>query len=117
MKPIEWVGSSRDDLREFPEEVREVMGYALYLAQSGEKHRSAKPLQGFGNAGVLEIVDDFDGNTYRTVYTIQLKSLVYVPHSFQKRSTHGITTSHHDIDLIKQRFKRAKTHYGENYRK
>lgn len=99
-KPLGWVGSSRDDLRAFPQEVRSVIAYALLLAQNGDKH-DAKPLQGFGGAGVLEMIDDYDGNTYRAVYTVKFESAVYVLHAFQKKSHKGIATPKSDIDLIK----------------
>jgi phage-related protein len=115
LKPVEWVGSSLDDLKEFPEEVQQVMGYALYLAQCGEKHDSAKPLKGFKGAGVLEIVEDFDSDTYRAVYTVKLINVVYVLHAFQKKSKHGISTPKKDIELIEARLKRAKEHHTQNY--
>ena len=102
-KPVEWVGSSLDDLKEFPEDVRQTVGYALYLAQWGEKHPSAKPLKGFKGAGVLEVVEDFDGDTYRAVYTVKLAGVVYVLHAFQKKSKQGIKTPQADVNLIKQR--------------
>ena len=73
LKTLLWIGSCREDLKSFPEDVRRVMGYALYLAQTGGKHPDAKPLRGFGGAGVLEVVDDFDGDTYRAVYTVKLR--------------------------------------------
>jgi phage-related protein len=115
LKPVEWVGSSLDDLKEFPEEVQQVMGYALYLAQSSEKHDSAKPLKGFKGAGVLEIVEDFDSDTYRAVYTVKLVDVVYVLHAFQKKSKHGISTPKKDIELIEARLKRAKEHHTQNH--
>ncbi|MGI0488168.1 type II toxin-antitoxin system RelE/ParE family toxin [Pantanalinema rosaneae CENA516] len=115
LKPVEWIGSSLEDLKEFPEDVRQVIGYALYLAQCGEKHPSAKPLKGFKGSGVLEVIDDFDGDTYRAVYTVKLAGVVYVLHAFQKKSKQGITTPKQDIELIETRFKRAKTHYAEYY--
>ncbi|MEB3177504.1 MAG: type II toxin-antitoxin system RelE/ParE family toxin [Nostocaceae cyanobacterium] len=115
LKPVEWVGSSLDDLREFPEEVQQVMGYALYLAQCGDKHDCAKPLKGFKGAGVLEVVEDFDGDTYRAVYTVKLQGVVYVLHAFQKKSKHGIATPKQDIELIEARLKRVKEHYSQNY--
>jgi phage-related protein len=114
-KPVEWVGSSLEDLKKFPEDVRQVVGYALYLAQRGEKHPSAKPLKGFKGAGVLEIVEDFDGDTYRAVYTLKLAGVVYVLHAFQKKSKKGIATPKQDIELIEARFKRAKEHHLEHY--
>jgi phage-related protein len=115
LKLVEWVGSSLEDLKEFPEEVSQVVGYALYLAQSGDKHPSAKPLKGFKGAGVLEVVEDFDGDTYRAVYTVKLVGVIYVLHAFQKKSKQGIATPKQDIDLIEKRLKRAKQHYAENY--
>lgn len=117
LKPVEWVGSSLENLKEFPEDVRQAVGYALYLAQCGEKHPSAKPLKGFKGAGVLEVVEDFDGNTYRAVYTVKLAGVVYVLHAFQKKSKQGIATAKQDIELIEARLKRAKDHYSENYSK
>jgi phage-related protein len=102
------VGSSRKDLSGFPLDVRQVMGFALYLAQTGEKHLAAKPLKGFGGAGVLEVVEDHDGDTFRAVYTVKFASAVYVLHAFQKKSKSGIKTPQTDIDLIKQRLKLAE---------
>ncbi len=87
------------------------MGRALLDAQFGDKHPSAKPLQGFGGAGVLEIVDDSAGGTYRTVYTVRFKSAVYVLHAFQKKATHGIATPKHEMDLVRERYRAAEEHY------
>ena len=106
-KPIVWLGNSLDELRKFPDEVRDEMGFALYQAQTNKKHPSAKPLKGFKGAGVLEIVDRFDGNTYRTVYTVKLAGVVYVLHAFLKKSKKGIATPPKDIELIKKRLKLA----------
>ncbi len=117
MKPVEWVGSSLEDLKDFPEEVQQAVGYALYLAQCGEKHPWAKPLKGFKGAGVLEVVEDFDGDTYRAVYTVKLAGVIYVLHAFQKKSKQGIATPQQDIELMETRLKRAKEHYAENYSK
>ncbi len=111
---VEWVASSRNDLKAFPEEVQQVIGYALYLAQRSEKHSDAKPFKSFKGAGVLEVVEDFDGDTYRAVYTVKFKGIVYVLHAFQKKSKHGIATPQQDIELIEARFKRAKEHYMQN---
>jgi phage-related protein len=108
-----WVSSAREDLRKFPEAVKRSMGFALRRAQAGGKHLDAKPLQGFGGAGVLEIVEDDDGKTYRAVYTVKFAGAVYVLHAFQKKSTQGISTPHREIDLIKARLKRAEEHYCE----
>lgn len=113
IKSVVWIGSSLDDLREFPEEVRAGIGYALYLAQTGSKHPHAKPLKGFKGAGVLEIVEDDDGDTYRAVYTIKFSDIIYVLHAFQKKSKHGIATPKSDINLIEKRLNRAKEHYAE----
>jgi phage-related protein len=107
LRPIFWVGSSKDDLRAFPDEVQDVMGYALELAQKGSKHPDAKPLKGFGGASVLEIVDDFDSDTYRTVYTVRLRSGIYVLHAFQKKSKRGSEVPKRDSDRIKIRLRAA----------
>jgi phage-related protein len=110
MKPLIWIGSSLEDLRAFPEEIRRVMGYVLYLAQMGEKHPDAKPLKGFGGAGVLEAVDDFAGDTYRAVYTVRFSSAVYVLHVFQKKAKRGIATPKRDADITRSRLRRAEEH-------
>jgi phage-related protein len=107
-KPVEWIGSSLKDLRAFPEVVRETMGFALYLAQIGDKHVAAKPLKGFTGAGVLEVVEDFDGDTFRAVYTVRFASAVYVLHVFQKKSKTGIKTPKSEIDLVRRRLKVAE---------
>ena len=108
LKPVIWVGSSRKDLRTFPEPVQDHMGYALYVAQRGGKHRDTKTLVGFGGAGVLEIVKDFRGDTFRAVYTLRYAGAVYVLHAFQKKSKTGRETPHRDIQLIKQRLREAE---------
>ena len=110
-KPVRWVGSSKDDLSAFPEDVRRRVGGALWDAQCGVKARFAKPLRGFGSAGVLEIADDFEGNTYRVVYTVSFARVIYVLHAFQKKSKRGIATPKADLDVIKLRFKRAREDY------
>ncbi len=110
-KELIWIGSSQRDLRSFPEEVKDVMGYALFQAQLGRKAPSAKPLAGFGGAGVLEIIDDFQKNTYRAVYTVKFSDLVYVLHVFQKKSKKGIATPKAEVDLIKARLKFAEQDY------
>ena len=107
-KPVRWVGSSRDDLRSFPEEVRNRVGGALWEAQCGRTAPYAKPLKGFGGAGVLEVVDDFDGDTYRAVYTVRFAGVVYVLHAFQKKSKRGIATPRQEMALIAQRLVRAR---------
>ena len=108
MKPLFWVGSAKKDLLEMPNEVVDVLGYALYLAQNGLKHLQAKPLKGFGSAGVLEVLEDFDGSTYRAVYTVKFSDGVYVLHCFQKKSRRGIETTRHDKDMIEARLNLAR---------
>ena len=108
-----WIKSSKDDLCEFPEEVVLQIGYALYFAQVGDKHPSAKVLKGFGSAGVLEVVEDYDGDTFRAVYTVKFAGAVYVLHSFQKKSKTGIKTPKPIIDLIKERLKFAEKDHQE----
>lgn len=116
VKPVEWVGSSRDDLREFPIGVRRLIGLALRMAQAGDKHHMAKPLRGYHGAGVLEVVADGDGDTYRGVYTVRYSEAVYVLHCFQKKSTRGIATSQRDLDLIAGRLRRAEQHHEQYVR-
>jgi len=112
-KPLKWIGSSKDDLIEFPDFVRKEMGHALYLAQIGMKAPKAKPLRGFGGAGVLEIVGDHDGDTYRAVYTVKFHGIIFVLHAFQKKSKRGIQTPKADIELIKRRLKSAGEIHSE----
>jgi len=114
LKAVRWVGSSQKDLRAFPPEVRLEVGYALYAAQKGETDPAAKPLKGFGGHAVMEIVTPFDGNTWRTVYTVRLRDYVYVLHAFQKKSKSGIATPKAEIDLIHQRLAAAERHYKES---
>jgi phage-related protein len=111
MKPLRWIGSALDDLREFPEHAKRDIGYALHFAQMAEKHPSAKPLRGFGNASVLEVVEDYDGATYRAVYTVRFAEAIYVLHCFQKKSKRGAETPKHEVELIKARLKRAESDY------
>ncbi|HEV7374771.1 MAG TPA: type II toxin-antitoxin system RelE/ParE family toxin [Pyrinomonadaceae bacterium] len=108
VKLLVWVGSSLKDLREFPEAVKDEMGFALYEAQCGLKPLDSKPLKGFGGANVLEIVSDYQIDTYRAVYTVRFNERVYVLHAFQKKSKKGIATSQSDIELIKRRLKQAE---------
>jgi phage-related protein len=107
-KPLFWMGSSKKDLLALPEEVVDVFGYALYQAQIGKKHEQAKPLKGFGSAGVLEVVEDWQGNTYRAVYTVRFACGVFVLHVFQKKARRGIATPKADLDLIRKRLKAAE---------
>lgn len=115
MKPLEWIASSKKDLIAMPDPVQDNFGFALFQAQIGEKHDDAKPLKGFKGSGVLEIVDDFDGDTYRAAYTVRFAEVVYVLHVFQKKSKRGIATPKQDIELIEQRLKTAQEHYQSNY--
>jgi phage-related protein len=110
-KPVRWVGSSKDDLSAFPQDVRRRVGGALWDAQLGRKAPFARPLRGFGGAGVLEVVDDYDGDTYRAVYTVRFAGAVYMLHAFKKKSKRGIATPKAELDLIKQRLKRAREDY------
>lgn len=108
IKPVVWIGSTREDLASFPEDVKDAIGYALYIAQRGGKHIDGKPLQGFGGAGILEIIEDHAGDTYRAVYTVRLAGRIYVLHVFQKKSKTGIKTPKLEIELIRSRLKRAQ---------
>lgn len=112
-KPVRWVGSSEEDVSGFPPDVRRRIGGALWDAQVGRKAPYAKPLRGFGDAGVLEIADDFDGNTFRAVYTVRFAKAVYVLHAFQKKSKRGVATPGTELDLIKRRLKRAREDYEQ----
>lgn len=100
-----WVGSSLKDLKLFPSAVKRAFGYALYAAQMGETPTDAKPLKGFGGAGVLEVIEDHQGDTYRAVYTVRFEHTVYVLHVFQKKSKHGVATPKKELDLIRERLK------------
>ena len=108
LKPVVWIGSSRKDLRAFPGPVQDHVGYALYIAQCGRKHRDAKVLSGFGGAGVVEVVKDFRGDTFRAVYTLRYAGTVYVLHAFQKKSKTGSETPQRELELIKQRLSEAE---------
>jgi phage-related protein len=108
VKPVVWVGSSRKDLRTFPDPVQDHMGYALYVAQRGDKHRDTKVLSGFGGAGVVEVVTEFRGDTFRAVYTVKFAASVYVLHAFQKKSKSGRETPQREIELIKKRLREAE---------
>ena len=107
IRPLKWIGSSFKDFRQLPPKVQHELGYELFLAQSGQYPPSAKPLKGFG-AGVVELIEDFDGDTYRAVYTVRLRSAVYVLHAFKKKSKHGIKTPAADVLLLRQRLKDAE---------
>jgi phage-related protein len=112
-KPCIFVGPSRRELKALPEKVQDEFGHALYQAQCGDEPLSAKALKGFGGRGVLEIVEDFDGNTYRAVYTVRFAGAVYVLRAFQKKSKAGIATAKADIETIKARLRTAETDYRQ----
>lgn len=102
-KPLIWRGSSQRDFAAFPRSTQREMGYALFLAQLGERHpRMAKGLKGFGGASVIEIRHNDYGSTYRAVYTVRFADAIYVLHAFQKKSKKGITTPAAEIDLVKK---------------
>jgi phage-related protein len=107
-KPLKWVGSAKRDLDAMPDDVKDLFGHAIDLAQAGGKHQDAKVLTGFGSAGVLEVVEDDRGNTYRAVYTVKFAGWVYVLHCFQKKSRSGIKTQKEDMNLIHARLTAAK---------
>lgn len=107
-KPLEWIASSHKDLMALPSDVRRRFGYALSLAQIGDQDDAAKVLKGFGGAGVLEVVEDDAGGTYRAVYTVKFAEAVFVPHCFQKKSKSGIATPKADMDIIRARLKVAE---------
>jgi phage-related protein len=116
-KPLEWVGSSHKDLMALPTDVRRFFGFALSLAQAGEKHAAAKVLKGFGGAGVLEVVEDDVGGTYRAVYTVRFAEAVFVLHCFQKKSKRGIATPQEDMDIIHARLKVAEAYVKKELRR
>ena len=102
LRPLRWVGSSKRDYGQFPTRVQDNLGFALFLVQTGQHPPVAKLLKGLGS-GVVELVEDFDGDTYRAVYTVRFSTVVYVLHAFKKKSKRGIKTPKTDIDLIKRR--------------
>lgn len=113
LKPVRWVSPSYEEPVALPRDVQHAVGLALMMAQGGGKHPSAKPLKGFKGAGVLEIIEDHDGDTYRAVYTVRFAGVIYVLHVFQKKSKRRIETPKHVIDLIKSRLKTAERDYRE----
>jgi phage-related protein len=113
MKLVIWIGSSRRDLREMPQQVRRDIGQALYAAQQGVTDPAAKPLKGFGGARVMEIVERYRTDAYRAVYTAHFDNAVYVLHVFQKKSKSGIATPKQEIELIRRRLAEAERHYRE----
>ena len=112
-KPLHWISSSRKDMRGLPVTVRRGFGLSLFAVQLGETPPASKPLKGFSGAGVLELIEDAKGNTYRAVYTVRFREAIYVLHVFQKKSKHGIATPKHEIDLIHDRLKLAQENYSQ----
>jgi len=106
-RPLLWVGSSRKDYGAFPPSVQDAFGFELFLAQTGQHPPSAKPLKGFPG-GTVELIEDFDGDTYRAIYTVRFETAVYVLHAFKKKSKRGIKTPQSDIDLVKRRLRDAE---------
>jgi phage-related protein len=116
-RPVEFIASAKRDLAAMPKSVKAVFGFAIFQAEIGEKHLDAKPLKGFGGAGVLEVVEDFHGDTYRGIYTVKFSGVVYVLDAFQKKAKKASKTPKQDMDRIKSRLKLAEQHYDENYRR
>src|SRR6185369_11264196 len=108
LRRLEWVGSAKRDLKRLPDHVTHEFGYALYLAQRGRTPVNAKPLKGFGSAGVVELIENWQGNSYRAAYTVRYEPAVFVLHVFQKKAKSGIATSKRDMDLIRARLKAAE---------
>jgi phage-related protein len=111
-----FMASSKRDLRNLPDPVNRILTFAILLAERGKMHPDAKPMKGFGGAGVLEVVDNYDGDTYRAVYTVKFEGVVYVLDVFQKKSKRGRATPQVDLDRIKSRLVLARQHYEANYR-
>jgi phage-related protein len=106
LKPVSWIGNTKDDLSSFAPDVRDEVGQALFEAQKGGRHSSVKPLSGYGDASVLEVVSDYSGDTFRVVYTVRWPEQIYVLHVFQKKSKSGSKTPKREMDLIDARLKR-----------
>jgi phage-related protein len=115
-RPVDWVGSSKKDFMTFPAAVISEMGYALGVAQLGGTHPSAKPWRGEGS-GVFELVEDHDGDTYRAVYTVRFKEVLYMLHAFQKKSKSGIKTPQTDVETVKRRLKAAQEDHAKRFGK
>jgi phage-related protein len=115
VRPLLWVASSKRDYKGFPSSVQDTLGFELFLAQTGQHPPSAKLLKGLGS-GVVELIADFDGDTYRAVYTVRFREAVYVLHAFKKKSKRGIATPKGDIDLIKRRLKDAESDHAARFR-
>lgn len=115
VRPLFWIASSRGDYRQLPDEVQRAFGFELFLAQTGQHPPSAKPLKGLGG-GVVELIEDCEGDTYRAVYTVRFAEAVYVLHAFKKKSKRGAATPKSDIDLIKRRLKAAGIDHAERFK-
>jgi phage-related protein len=113
-KPLYWIASSLKDIARFPSDVQRSFGFALSAAQYGGKHKAAKPWKGEG-PGILEVVKDYDGDTYRAIYTVRFAQAVYVLHVFQKKSPRRIETRQSDVTLVRERLKAAQRDYEERY--
>lgn len=109
-----WVGGSYKDFREFPDDVQDTMGFVLFQAQTGKWHGDMKPLKGFGGTGVVEIVENHHGDTFRTVYTVRFEEAVYILHAFQKKSKSGVKTPAQDVEMIRRRLKAAEEHHRQH---
>lgn len=115
-RPLLWVASSKRDYRAFPSRVQDGFGFELFLVQTGQHPPSAKPLRGFGG-GTLELIESFDSDTYRAVYTVRFSEAVYVLHAFKKKSKRGSKTPQPDVDLIKRRLKAAEQDHSRRFGK
>jgi len=116
VRPLLWIASSKRDYSRFPPPVQDNFGFELFLAQTGQHPPSAKPLKGLGS-GIVELVDDFDGDTYRAVYTVRFGDAVYVLHAFKKKSKRGIKTPQSEIDLVKRRLRDAEYDHVARFKK
>lgn len=114
LKQVQWVGSSKADLKRFPDAVQDRMGFAIYQAQAGLRHRDAKPLKGFG-AGVLQVAARHSGNAYRAVYTVRFESAVYVLHAFRKKAKRGVASPKRELDLVRRRLRSAGRHHVDQH--
>ncbi|MCX5733329.1 MAG: type II toxin-antitoxin system RelE/ParE family toxin [candidate division NC10 bacterium] len=112
-KPVIWVGPSRGELQDLPREVRRTMGIALWFAQQGRTHPTARQMKG-QLANVIEIREDFDRNTYRLMYVAKLGEVIYVLYAFQKKATKGIATSKHVLDRVLDRLRQARAIHGRH---
>ncbi len=112
-KPVQWVGSSRKDIQDLPPRVRKQLGLALLAAQTGDRSPKAKPLSGFGGASVIEVVENYDTDTYRAIYTVRFREAIYVLHVFQKKSRQGSQTPQKELDLVRSRLKQAEAMHAE----